>query len=237
MVIHHSAKVRWNAGQRVWSGPGVSIYNKESFEIKQRNTLICLPGGGIAKRMTTYKKCSFLLLRYKLFVLVIVAIARGSKSILKPGHRSLYSTNYLLMCSTCPGDQVSWIQMALLLKSSLEMRAQSSYMMSPEKLLQQAHPSMEQRIQRWLSRSYILFDLSLPIVSAFCNRILKLYPSIGWGLQIRSSAVQLVSFVLDTGSIGTAREAGPWQVVWKGNYLTVIEVIRKIFWEPLEGKP
>lgn len=45
--------------------------------------------------MTIYKKYNFLLLRYKLFVLVIVAITRRSKSILKPEHRSVYLINYL----------------------------------------------------------------------------------------------------------------------------------------------
>ena len=57
---------------------------------------MCLPGGGITKRMTIYKKYNFLLHRYKLFVLVIVAITRRSKSILKPEHRSVYLIGYLL---------------------------------------------------------------------------------------------------------------------------------------------
>lgn len=57
---------------------------------------MCLPGGGITKRMTTYKKYNFLLLRYTLFVLVIVAITRRSKSILKPEHRSVYLINCVL---------------------------------------------------------------------------------------------------------------------------------------------
>lgn len=57
---------------------------------------MCLPGGGITKRMTIYKKYNFLFLRCKLFVLVIVAITRRSKSILKPEHRSVYLINYLL---------------------------------------------------------------------------------------------------------------------------------------------
>lgn len=57
---------------------------------------MCLPGGGITKRMTIYKKYNFGLLRYRLFVLEIVAITRRSKSILKPEHRSVYLINYLL---------------------------------------------------------------------------------------------------------------------------------------------
>jgi len=57
---------------------------------------MCLPGGGITKRMTIYKKYNFLLLRYKLFVLVVVAITRRSKSVLKSEHRSIYLINYLL---------------------------------------------------------------------------------------------------------------------------------------------
>lgn len=55
-----------------------------------------LPGGGITKRMTIYKKYNFLFLGCKLFVLVIVAIIRRSTSILKPEHRSFYLINYLL---------------------------------------------------------------------------------------------------------------------------------------------